>query len=52
MSRENASRICHLLKAHSIVASTPEALVKKGITTLQRDFVGDLGSQPAIILDR
>jgi siroheme synthase len=52
MSLENASRICHLLEAHGIVASTPEALVEKGITTLQRGFVGDMGSQPVIILDR
>jgi hypothetical protein len=52
MSMGIASRICHLLKAHGIVANTPEALLKKGITTLPRDFVGDLGSQPVIILGR
>ena len=44
--------ICHSLKAHGRAASTAAASVEQGTTTVQRNFVGDLGSQPVIMVDR
>jgi uroporphyrin-III C-methyltransferase/precorrin-2 dehydrogenase/sirohydrochlorin ferrochelatase len=49
MGLENVSRICNSLKAHGRAATTPAALVEKGTTAMQRVFVGDLDSLPAII---
>ena len=52
MGLENVSRICDSLKAHGRAANTPAALVEKGTTAMQRVFVGDLDSLPAIIADQ
>ncbi|MCG6888720.1 MAG: siroheme synthase CysG [Gammaproteobacteria bacterium] len=52
MGLENVSRICESLKAHGRAANTPAALVEKGTTAMQRVFVGDLDSLPAIIADQ